>query len=165
VREALAQLRLEGLVRIVPHSKTSVFTLSAAEIVELCDFRMALEATAFRFAMARDHSVLAEALSQVVERMEVARKRSDVRRYLKEDGHFHEQIFAHCGNRYLWNSYGVFAGKIAALRTHLAAKPAHTDLSFQEHCEMTAFVARGELKKVLQVLDRHISRTKNTYGF
>ena len=29
IREALAQLKLEGPVRIVPHSKTSVFTLSA----------------------------------------------------------------------------------------------------------------------------------------
>jgi DNA-binding GntR family transcriptional regulator len=165
IREALAQLRLEGLVRIVPHSKTFVFTLSAAEIIELCDFRMTLEATAFRFAMERNHSVLAEALSQVVERMEVARKRGDIRAYLKEDTHFHEQIFAHCGNRYLRNSYAVFAGKIAALRTHLASKPAHTDLSYQEHCEMTALVARREVKKVLQVLDRHIARTKETYPF
>jgi DNA-binding GntR family transcriptional regulator len=165
IREALAQLKLEGLVRIVPHSKTFVFTLSAAEIVELCDFRLALEATALRFAMERDHFGLAEALSQVVEHMEVARKRGDVRSYLKEDTQFHEQIFAHCGNRYLWNSYAVFAGKIAALRTHLAAKPAHTDLSYQEHCEMTASAARNDLKKALQVLDRHIARTKNTYPF
>jgi DNA-binding GntR family transcriptional regulator len=163
IREALAQLRLEGLIRIVPHSKTFVFTLSAAEIAELCDFRMTLESTALRFAMERNHRKLAEALSQVVERMEVARKRGDVRTYLKEDTRFHDQIFAHCGNRYLWNSYAVFAGKIAALRTHLASKPSHTDLSFQEHCEMTALVARGDLKKVLRVLDRHIARTKNTY--
>jgi DNA-binding GntR family transcriptional regulator len=163
IREALAQLRLEGLVRIVPHSKTFVFTLSAAEIVELCDFRMALESTAVRFAMERDQSELAEALSQVVQRMDVARKRGDIRSYLKEDTLFHEQIFAHCGNRYLSKSYEFFTGKVAALRTHLASKPAHTDLSFQEHCEMTALIARGDLKGVLHVLDRHIARTKETY--
>jgi DNA-binding GntR family transcriptional regulator len=163
IREALAQLKLEGLVRIVPHSKTFVFTLSAAEISELCDFRKALETTALRFAIERDHRGLAEALSLVVERMEVARKRGDTRAYLEEDSQFHDQFFAHCGNRYLWDAYAVFAGKIAALRTHLASKPAHTDLSFQEHCEMTAFVAQNELKKVLQVLDQHIARTKNTY--
>jgi DNA-binding GntR family transcriptional regulator len=76
---------------------------------------------------------------------------------------FHEQIFTHCGNRYLWKAYQVFAGKIAALRTHLASKPAHTDLSFQEHREMTDLIGKCELKKVLLVLDRHIARTKNTY--
>ena len=165
IREALAQLRLEGLVRIVPHSRTFVFTLSAAEIAELCDFRLTLESKAFCFAMERDQSGLAEGLSKVVERMELVRKHGDIRGYLKEDTQFHEQIFAHCGNRYLWKSYEFFAGKIAALRTHLASKPAHTDLSFQEHCEMTALIARGDLKGVLQVLDRHIARTKNTYPF
>jgi DNA-binding GntR family transcriptional regulator len=165
IREALAQLRLEGLVRIVPHSKTFVFTLSAAEIVELCDFRITLEAKAMRFAMERNQPGLVEALSKVVERMEIARKHGDVRSYLREDTQFHEQIFSHCGNRYLWKAYQVFTGKIAALRTHLASKPAHTDLSFQEHCEMTSLIARHELKKVLLVLDRHIARTKNTYPF
>jgi DNA-binding GntR family transcriptional regulator len=163
IREALAQLRLEGLVRIVPHSKTFVFTLSAAEIIELCDFRLTLESKALRFAMEADQPGLAEGLNAVVKRMEIVKKQGDVRGYLKEDIHFHEQIFVHCGNRYLRKSYEFFAGKIAALRTHLAAKPAHTQLSFQEHQEMATLVAQNDLKGALQVLNRHIARTKNTY--
>lgn len=55
-------------------------------------------------------------------------------------------------------------GKIAALRTHLSGKPLHTEKSFAEHVEIAGLIADGELKKALGVLDRHIDRTKSTYG-
>src|SRR5690606_32899272 len=51
VREALAQLRLEGLVRIQPQRGALVFTLSQREVVEICELRQALEASALRRAM------------------------------------------------------------------------------------------------------------------
>src|SRR5919204_2437086 len=38
VREALAQLRNEGLVLIYPQRGAFVFTLSAREVAELCEF-------------------------------------------------------------------------------------------------------------------------------
>ena len=47
VREALAQLRREGLVRIVPQRGASVFTLSQQEVIDICGLRQALEATHF----------------------------------------------------------------------------------------------------------------------
>src|SRR4029078_266097 len=46
VREALAQLRMEGLVTIVPQSGTYVFTLSATEVVEICELRQTLDTRA-----------------------------------------------------------------------------------------------------------------------
>ena len=44
VREAMAQLRREGLVRILPQRGAFVFTLSQQEVVEICELREALEA-------------------------------------------------------------------------------------------------------------------------
>jgi biotin operon repressor len=42
VREALAQLRREGLVRIVPQRGASVFTLSQQEVIDICGLRQGL---------------------------------------------------------------------------------------------------------------------------
>lgn len=50
VREALAQMRNEGLVTIFPQSGVRVFTLSAKEVREICAFRKALEAAALTLA-------------------------------------------------------------------------------------------------------------------
>ena len=56
VREALAQLRLEGLVRIVPQRGAFVFTLSAREVMNMCELRLTLEAAALRLAFERDQA-------------------------------------------------------------------------------------------------------------
>ena len=84
--------------------------------------------------------------------------------YLDEDTRFHLCFFKHCGNSLMAQNYGMFVGKIAALRTHLAHKPQHTELSFREHEEMLDAVSRGDSAAALAVLDVHIARTKETYS-
>jgi DNA-binding GntR family transcriptional regulator len=61
-------------------------------------------------------------------------------------------------------NYGLFVGKIAALRTHLAHKPQHTELSFREHEIMRDAVVRGDSEEALAVLDLHIARTREAYS-
>lgn len=164
VREALAQLRLEGLVRILPQRGAFVFTLSQREVVEICELRQALEASALRQAMERNPARFVEALGAVVVKMRKARKRRDEKTYLTEDTNFHLCFFSHCGNTLMEQNYGMFVGKIAALRTHLAHKPQHTELSFREHEAMLEAVASNDAATALQVLDVHIARTKETYS-
>ncbi len=164
VREALAQLRREGLVRILPQRGATVFTLSQQEVVEICELRQALEASALKAAIERNPRRFADALATIVQRMAKARDRGDLKGYLEEDTAFHLAFFAHCGNGLMAQNYGLFVGKIAALRTHLAHKPQHTELSFQEHEVMREAVARRDTARALAVLDVHIARTKETYS-
>lgn len=164
VREALAQLRREGLVRILPQRGASVFTLSQREVVEICEVRQALEASALKAAMERNRRPFAEAINSIVARMAKARAQRDSKAYLNEDTAFHLSFFAHCGNGLMAQNYDLFIGKIAALRTHLAHKPHHTELSFREHEKMRDAVANGDVASALQILDVHISRTKETYS-
>jgi len=164
VREALAQLRVEGLVRIYPQRGAYVFTLSAHEVIALCEFRQTLEAAALRLAIERHPGELADEIREIVGQMETARRRNDTKAYLGADTRFHQAFFRHCGNDYLVDTYELHVGKIAALRTHLAAKPLHTEMSYREHCELSGLIAGGWLTQALDVLDVHIDRTKSTYS-
>ena len=74
VREALAQLRSEGLVRIVPQRGAFVFSLSASEVRAICEYRLVLETAALKLTMAREPKALADDLARVINRMERARK-------------------------------------------------------------------------------------------
>jgi len=163
VREALAQLRNEGLVTIVPQSGVRVFTLSAREVREICAFRRALESAALTLAMQAHPKELAKALSAIVTKMEKALKLGDQRTYLTLDTDFHLAFFDWCENYYLRSSYALYSGKIAALRTHLANKPQHTSLSFKEHGEIVEAVRSGKVTALTDVLERHIGRTQETY--
>jgi DNA-binding GntR family transcriptional regulator len=164
VREALAQLRLEGLVRIIPQRGAFVFTLGQQEVVEICELRQALEASALKAAMERNSRRFFEGLAGIVQRMTRARARHDLKAYLNEDTAFHLCFFANCGNSLMAQTYDLFVGKIAALRTHLAHKPHHTELSFREHEHMLDAVSRGRIAEALAVLDIHIARTKEAYS-
>ena len=50
VREALAKLKMEGLVHVFPQKGTFVFTLTEKEVVDICELRYTLESTALAFA-------------------------------------------------------------------------------------------------------------------
>lgn len=163
VREALAQLRNEGLVTIVPQSGVRVFTLSAREVRVLCAFRKVLEKAALEAAMAEDPKKLLRDLTAIVKRMRKAHGEDDIRTYLELDTDFHLAIFANCGNPFFRNAYGLYAGKIAALRTHLAKKPLHTKLSLQEHGAIIKAIRSNNVPELLDVLERHINRSHEAY--
>jgi DNA-binding GntR family transcriptional regulator len=148
----------------VPQRGAFVFSLSAPEVRSICEFRQTLEAAALRFSFQRNADGLVSLVAVSVEAMEGARERGDRKAYLDADTAFHEAFFTHCGNSYLSETYGLHVGKIAALRTHLAVKPSHTDMSYVEHCEMLDHLRRGALDEALMVLDVHIDRTKTTYA-
>ena len=164
VREALAQLQNEGLVRIYPHRGAFVFTLSAGEVAELCEFRSAVEAAALRLAISRNPETFAAALAPIVDNMAAAQQRGDQRAYLVLDTRYHAIFFEHCGNGILRQCYERNLGRIAALRTHLAIKPLHTKLSFQEHRQMLKAIVNRDLAQTLAILDVHLGRTRETYS-
>lgn len=164
VREALAQLRSEGLVTILPQRGAYVFTLSAREVIQICEFRLAIESAALELAIARNRDALAEEITTIVASMDEARGRGDTRAYLTLDTAFHAAFFTHCGNSYLRDSYERYSGKIAALRTHLAVKPMHTQLSYEEHVALRDVLAGGSRAEIAGILEAHIGRTRESYS-
>ncbi len=163
VREALAQLRDEGLVSIEPQKGARVFSLSEPEVTQICDFRQAIETAAFELALLRNPEGLAGDMQRVVKDMEKERRRGNEKGYLSLDTTFHQLIFEHAGNDYLTASYTRYIGKIAALRTHLAKLPQHTELSFDEHSKIAIAVREGDMAKIKSLLTAHIDRTRQAY--
>lgn len=163
VREALAQLRDEGLVSIEPQKGATVFTLTGAEVAQICDFRQAIETAAFELALKRSPRGLAADMAHVVDDMKRSREVGNERRYLELDTQFHHLIFTHAGNDYLTASYTRYVGKIAALRTHLAKLPQHTELSFEEHIGLSKAVREGDMDVIRDLLAQHIDRTRQAY--
>ncbi len=164
VREALAQLRDEGLVTIEPQKGARVFTLSEHEVDQICDFRQVIETAAFEIALKRNQKTLAKEMKKIVTEMAAARKSGDEKKYLALDTAFHQVIFKNCENDYLSASYERYVGKIAALRTHLSVLPRHTDLSYQEHVGLAEAVANNDMPEIRRLLMDHIERTRRTYS-
>jgi DNA-binding GntR family transcriptional regulator len=164
VREALAQLRDEGLVHIEPQKGARVFTLSEEEVIQICDFRHVIESASFELALQRDPTRLAKDMDRIVQKMAAKKAVNDEDAYIALDNEFHQLIFEHAGNDYLTASYTRYVGKIAALRKLLSQLPKHTDLSFDEHRAIAEAVRKGNLTEIKTLLAEHIDRTRKAYN-
>src|ERR1700761_4880345 len=72
IRQSLHELRLKGLVVVIPQSGSYVFSPTREEIEELCDFRLLLEQRALTVSMENAAPAMLRSLKKIVEKMNEA---------------------------------------------------------------------------------------------
>ncbi len=162
VRQALAILEQQGLIDVRPQRGSFVFRPNQEDINKLCEFRRMVEVDALRLAMLRNRAPTLAAMKAAAERMEVAREDGDRRRMARADDDFHDALLANCGNPYLINAYGLFSGKVAALRWHHSTMPTSSTAN-AEHFAMVAMLEEGDLQGALDMLDIHVMRMADRF--
>ena len=164
IREALAALKLQGLVQIFPQRGAFVFTLSQEAVVQLCRFRLILENAALDQALSENRSALLDELQHIVIKMSEARAADAFERYLELDADFHDAFFRHCGNTYLQEGYQKVSDIVRTMRTHLSKRPERTEKSFEEHETISKLLKEGKVKTAKSVLRRQITRGERSYS-
>jgi len=163
VREALAQLKNEGLVIILPQKGTFVFTLSLKEVNDLVELRFILESAALKLAYTRSRDALIESLGQTLVNMQNALGINDVSEYLRFDAIFHESFFVFCDNKYLFDAYVQISAKAAALRTRISHQPNHPQKTYREHEEIFYSIRKDDTEQAVNVLQLHFSSFEKFY--
>jgi len=165
VREAMGQLQAQGLVVIRPQVGSFVFTPSDEDIAALCTFRIALEPKAAELAFRHDRDGAVATMGAAIAAMEPAIAARDNIAYGRADAALHEALFAHCGNRYLVESYQLVSGRVAALRTNLTSPiDVRTRSSFDEHRKLLDLFARGEFAAFEALMTTHITNSGVVYA-
>ncbi|MDQ8729571.1 GntR family transcriptional regulator [Bradyrhizobium sp. LHD-71] len=164
VREALLQLKNEGLVSIQPQRGSFVFDLSASEIVHLGDLRETLELAALRLAAKCDARGLVGDLGAILDKMTRALDRNDAATYRKLDAEFHRAMFERSANKYLLAAYLGIAFRIQALRTRLSTNPVLNRSSFEEHAKLCKLVDTGRAEEAAALLSSHVRGTTENYA-
>jgi len=163
IREALAQLKIEGLVNIIPQKGTFVFTLTEKELAELIELRFILESAALRMAFTKARERLLNCLDHELQAMAKFLENGDIDSYLEHDGNFHKCLLDHCDNRYLGDAYAQISGKSAALRTRITRQPRHPQKTFREHTDILNNLKNNELDKAVEMLSTHFSSFMQFY--
>jgi DNA-binding GntR family transcriptional regulator len=117
IREALAQLEHEGLVRAEPHRGTFVLGMTLRDIEEVYDVRRLLEVAAGRLAAARATAEAIEELQELVGRMAafVAAGQRDL--VGQVDIVFHRRLITSAAHRRLLANWEPLAGIAECLLT------------------------------------------------
>jgi len=165
VREAMSLLQAQGLVVVKPQVGSFVFTPSAADIVELCTFRILIEPKAAELAYRHDRDGALKVMTAAVAEMKRALAARDTLAYGSADTAFHDALFAHCGNHYLMQSYQLIAGRVAALRTNLSSPlDVQTPASFDQHRELLDLFERGKFEGFTKLMTLHITNSGHAYA-
>jgi DNA-binding GntR family transcriptional regulator len=160
IRESLNELRLKGLVEVVPQSGSYVFSPTSEQIEELCDFRSLLETRAMCASMHHDSRSLIAELRKTAREMKSAYRMGDIFLSKRLDAEFHGALIRHCGNRYLIQSYANIGHSVEALRHRFMDTAIYRNRAFDEHQEIVDSLASNAINKATDVLRDHIARTK-----
>jgi DNA-binding GntR family transcriptional regulator len=145
VREALARLRNEGLIEIVPRHGMRVLPVSPADMREIYEILTALECMAAELVARRapDQAQLAP-LIQATAAMDLALAADDLDAWARADESFHAALVAMAGNRQLaatvWN-YWDRAHRARMFSLRLRPKPVN---STREHTDLVNRLLAGD---------------------
>lgn len=158
VREALLQLKGEGLVEIHPQRGTFVFRLEPEQVGQLCRYRAMVEVAALREAMATQREALCADMARCVAAMEKAERARDLRALAQIDMDFHWQFFAHGADSYVRAGYEVIRSQLVALRHRSPI----TNI-VPSHQILVDAVAANDVDRACELLREHVLENESRY--
>ena len=120
VRDALAALERVGLVQTLPRRGSFVTRLTATDIAELYELRMALETTAIAAAITTADADAHAELAELLDELEATLAGDDARASGEADMHFHRRIVELAGNSRLLRAWNRIADQTVLLMRDLS---------------------------------------------
>jgi GntR family transcriptional regulator, gluconate operon transcriptional repressor len=159
VREAMAMLRAEGLVRDEPRRGSYVAALTPEDISEIHDLRAALEGYAARGIVVRQDQEALARLRQIYEEMAVQARAGDRAGYAHRVMTFHAEICRLSGNSRLYQTWMSLSWVLGAmLRLEIATGEEPLESLLAEHEELLTEIEAGDPERAWLACQRHMQR-------
>jgi DNA-binding GntR family transcriptional regulator len=159
VREALARLRNEGLVEVIPRHGMRVLPVSPADMREIYQILTALECMATELLAQRQPSAAElEPLVAATKAMDKALKADDLDAWAAADERFHAQLMELAGNRQMQATvlnYWDRAHRARLFTLRLRPTPVN---STREHMQMVERLRAGDAEGAVHVTRAHRER-------
>jgi DNA-binding GntR family transcriptional regulator len=163
VREAMQELRREGLVQIDPQSGTKVFMPSEDELAQIFDMRILLETGAAQRLFNGNRDKTAKVMLTIVSKMEESVKREDYAGYRQLDSEFHKCIISGAQNKLIEKAYEPLSTKIDALRSR-GLKSTHVVFkSLAFHAQLLKLLQANDKAGFIEGLETHIKNSHQDY--
>lgn len=159
VRQALAALERDGLVRIVPNRGALVVGFSIQELRDMLEFREAIEL----YALSRKPVLAAEALQKLrvifatLGPTAADERTSGILSEASEE--LHSRIVHSTGNQMIIETFERLRPRLVALRARLWIAPEDSRAGFRQHCDLIDAIAAGSFDEAGAVLRSHLQRS------
>jgi DNA-binding GntR family transcriptional regulator len=151
VREAFRQLEAEGLVSIRPRHGAIVTSLSASEIEELYEMRIALECAALRAAMPRISPELLSRAAAILDEID-----RDRERWPELNTAFHLLLYHQAGRPRMFALISSLLLNCERYLRHEADVLGIFDSSQREHRELLAAIEARDVESACTIIVQHM---------
>jgi DNA-binding GntR family transcriptional regulator len=159
VREAMAMLRAEGLVRDEPRRGSIVAELSVEDIDEIHDLRAALEGYAARGIVERADAAALARLRELYEEMSRHTRSGDRARYAQSVMTFHGELCRLSGNSRLYQTWSGISWILGAmLRLEVATGEEPLESLLTEHQQLLAAIESRDPERAFVACQRHMQQ-------
>ena len=156
VREALARLREERLVAIVPQLGTFVTLISPQAVADAAFVREALECSAIRLATARADDAGLSELQANLAAQQRACDGADADAFDRLDDGLHQQLCALSGHEIAWRLSRRANGHLDRVRRLSLPDAGYLEEMLAEHREVVAALADGDAERAETSLRHHL---------
>ncbi len=161
VREALQRLQTDGWVDLRPAQGAFVHTPTEEEADQLLAVRSVLET--YSAKLAAEHATASDVklLKRLQQAGEEALVTANVERLVKANADLHAAVAAVGRNKVLSEMIGLVDRRVRWYYTPIARPRSHD--SWNEHAELVAAIADGDVERAGEVMHRHAEQTRQTY--
>ena len=156
VRDALQDLRTEGLVEILPRRGIFVRRISRDEVQDVYAIKTAIEPVAAAWAAERADNSERDQLKIHMLAFEEAGRDEDLRRCAEQVDAIHSQLFAMAHSEVLSDVYRVFHTRVRLLRSLNMGQPGRLTASLDQHRRVVDHVVAQEPQAARDVMLQHM---------
>jgi len=157
VREALRQLESAGLVEFRPRRGAIVIELSAEDVLDLLDVRLALECRALELAIP---NMVDDEISLAHEILEEYSDESEIEGWSKLNVRFHNSLYAACDRPHLLSYIDDVKNRMGAYLQFNVTMARGFSRPHEEHQQLLAACEARDVDAAVQILRTHIETTQ-----
>jgi len=159
VREALRQLELEGLVKIIPNRGAFVNRITAKDVEDIYIIRPMLEGLCARWATENITQEQMDALEETLCLTEYHTGKGNYHKLYELDSQFHEQLYEASGSRILNHVLSDFHDYVKMVRRATIASDARSVKSTEEHRAIFEAIKARDADQAEELAMQHVKRT------
>lgn len=159
VREALRQLELEGLVKIIPNRGAYVNMITSKDVQDIYVIRAMLEGLCARWATEEITPEQLDGMEETLCLTEYHTRKENYEKLYELDSLFHEQLYSASGSRILNHVLSDFHDYVKKVRKVTIASQSRSVKSTEEHRAIFEAIKEKDADRAEELAKQHVKRT------
>ncbi len=162
VREALFELRKEGMVDFVPNKGILIREITVKQVKEIFEIRQIIETYVTQAIAHRLTPADLKKLDAIIKKQEKLALRNDNEAFIEMDRKFHLLLASSMDNRRLALILENLRDQIHCMGVYAIKKAERIGQTLTEHIEILEALREGKAKKAQKAMAQHLKNTEKT---